>query len=158
MSIKCGHCKNTHTSVEQVRLCSAVQIGTFVEDVTTAHFIPTPPVLAQLIVDAATKPAPVTEIGLYKKPNGVVFRVKVGKTSGHLYAERLVKADKYNQTFAQFEYAPGALKELTADMRMTLAEVEEYNLDIVNCCICGRVLTKKSSKDAKIGPICASKY
>lgn len=167
-TIKCGHCKGTHGSVDQVRICSELKNVSFIDTsstgvnttqvmdafgygVDTHTFIPTPPALAQLIADASS--APVTEPGMYRKPNGVIFRVKWNKEKTHLYGQRLKENDYYGKKLS-FEFAPGVMKELTMGMRMSLEEAKEYGKKIGSCCVCGRTLTAATSIEAGIGPIC----
>lgn len=102
--------------------------------------------------NAPAAPLPVTEAGMYRTPAGEIFKVQVAvHGSGQLYAKRLDSDTK------SFEYAPGALRQLTADMRMTLAQAKEYGALYGVCCVCSRTLTDEKSIEAGIGPVCASR-
>lgn len=191
-SIKCGHCKNTHVSVEMVRNCAFAQHVdntpteadfTFVRNLIKnsdpkmsveeirAWFVTFKThelesvrldtqrwlnALDQILAEtpAPAAPQPVTEAGMYQKPNGTVYRVKISQKSGFPYAEKLVPG-KYGKV--AFEYAAYAVKELTADMRMTVEAASKAGVKYGACCVCGRTLTNPDSVKAGIGPWCASK-
>jgi hypothetical protein len=97
---------------------------------------------------------PVVEIGMYRNGDGV-FRVKRAKSSGNLYAMKFVPdaADKSDRLV----YAPGAIKTLTADQRMTVDEAQEIGALYAVCCVCGADLTDEKSVKAGIGPVCAKR-
>lgn len=92
------------------------------------------------------------EPGMYER-DGKVYRVKVSG-SGNLYASLLVKAEN-GETY--FEYAPGAIRTLTAEHRMTLEQAKAHGKRVGACCVCARTLTDPESVEAGIGPWCASK-
>lgn len=141
-SIKCGHCTKTHTSVEMVRTCA------FGEQADKNTPVPAP---------TGVTPLPVTEPGMYQKPNGVVYRVKISKKNGFPYAEKMVPG-KFGKV--TFEYAAYEVKTLTADMRMTVESASKIGAKYGACCVCGRTLTdttKNMSVQKGIGPVCATK-
>lgn len=95
--------------------------------------------------------------------NGGIFSVKEStKNPGRHYAHLITLVDgKYKH-----KYAPGVIFKLTEEMRVTGEQVLEMNRLTIrevngkrvgSCCVCGRMLTKKASIDAGIGPICAGK-
>lgn len=95
--------------------------------------------------------------------NGAIFAVKEStKNPGRHYAHLITLVDgKYKH-----KYAPGVIFKLTEEMRVTGEQVLEMNRLTIrevngkrvgSCCVCGRMLTKKASIDAGIGPICAGK-
>ena len=95
--------------------------------------------------------------------NGAIFSVKEStKNPGRHYAHLITLVDgKYKH-----KYAPGVIFKLTEEMRVTGEQVLEMNRLTIrevngkrvgSCCVCGRMLTKKASIDAGIGPICAGK-
>lgn len=57
----------------------------------------------------------------------------------------------------EFEHAPGALRLLTADMRMTIDEAMEWGKLYGSCCRCGLTLTDEGSIADGVGPICKNK-
>lgn len=95
----------------------------------------------------------VTE-GMYRTSDGTIFKVqKAVNGSGRLYAKRLIAPNSYAQN-ARFEYAPGAVFDLTVDDRMTLEQAREFGALYGTCCVCGRTLTNEVSIERGIGPIC----
>ena len=88
--------------------------------------------------------------GMYLKDD-VVYKVQIAKQgSGRLYAKIL--------TDSGFEYAPGAMRDLRAEHKMTLDQAKEYGKLYGVCCVCSRDLTDEHSIAAGIGPICAKKF
>lgn len=105
------------------------------------------------------------DAGMYRM-DGTIYKVqKAVHGSGYLYAKKLVKTE---QTFDMqrgfkgkdgwaFEYAPGIIYKLRPEHRMTLEEAKEFGALYGTCCVCGRTLTRESSIEAGIGPVCAGK-
>jgi hypothetical protein len=92
------------------------------------------------------------EPGKYIK-DGVVYEVAIsGK--GYPYAKELVIENGHSS----FEYAPGAVRNLTAHDKLTLEQAEAYGHEHGVCCLCGRELTNPDSIERGIGPVCASKF
>ena len=103
------------------------------------------------------KARPVVEIedGMYIL-DGVVYKVQHAvHGSGRQYAKRLVAGSPGER--ASFEYAPGVIRKLRPEHRMTMDQAKEWGALYGTCCQCGRVLTNEDSIEAGIGPICASK-
>lgn len=100
---------------------------------------------------------PVTEPGMYRNLKGTIYRVKYNKQGTHLYAERVTQETYYGKPKVVFTYMPGEIKNLTADMRMTIDTAKAANVQFGACCVCGRTLKAKTSVEAGIGPVCASK-
>lgn len=137
----------------------AVALPTFVDP-------PTAP------AEASPPPAPkaqgrsVTEDGMYRTPDGEIFKVqRAVHGSGQLYAKRLISVEPYEKVKRgktvtvthEFVYAPGAIRDLSADMRMTLAQAVEYGALYGVCCVCSTTLTSEKSIEAGIGPICGGR-
>lgn len=109
----------------------------------------------------------VTEDGMYKIADGTIFKVqRAVHGSGHLYAKRLVVDSEavrdavgnvVTPAEVHFEYAPGAIRNLTAQDRLTLEEAKKFGALYGTCCVCGRTLTRESSIAAGIGPVCAGR-
>ena len=96
---------------------------------------------------------PVTELGMYRNADGVMFRVKRSRQSGNLYAmrfvpEALVKSER-------FVYERGGVFRLSADMRMTVEQAQLVGVQFGICCVCGAELTATESVANGIGPVCA---
>lgn len=97
-----------------------------------------------------TPAATTSKIGFYVC-NAGVFKVVKAKTGSHEYALKLTEDGKW-------EYAPGAIKNLRPETKMTLEYAAAYGRRTGRCMVCGRTLTKKESVDAGIGPICAGGF
>jgi len=89
--------------------------------------------------------------GFYRADSGDIIRLKTSRSSGNLYGTLL------NKETHKFEYAPGIMRNVRPENRMTLEEVAEYGLEFKHCLVCGKQLTKKESKDRGIGPVCAKR-
>lgn len=106
--------------------------------------------------------SPVTplEIGIYEY-NGEIYKLKQAR-AGHLYAmrlnydvktaERLTEAGETIK--AVYEYAPGMMRRITAEHRITGERAEELSTVFGNCIVCGRSLRAAESVKVGIGPIC----
>lgn len=100
--------------------------------------------------EAARKAAVTVDAGIYLF-NGVVHKVqKAVHGSGNLYAKVLQDG--------AFVYAPGAIRSLLPEHRMTLEQAKEYGQLYGVCCNCGATLTDEKSIEAGIGPVCARKF
>lgn len=135
--------EHRHETVADVKICYAA--------VKTVEK-PAPKPIAQ----------PATEAGIYRKVIKTkdaeltcIYRVKIGK-SGHAYAEALVLGAP--GTKARFVYQMGLIKTVTADMKMTKEQAIEYGMNFGICCRCGKVLTKDTSVEKGIGPVCIKKF
>jgi hypothetical protein len=105
---------------------------------------------------AMPKPAPRVsfvelELGMYRLANGDIYRVQRSRESGRLYAKKL---DWANNTFV---FESGAMRLITADDRMTLADAKAWGVETGVCCVCSAFLTDPRSVEAGIGPVCASR-
>lgn len=151
--IKCGNCKDRHETVDEVKSCyistKAKALNAKVATLQTA-------IKTELI-----KSQPVTEAGIYRKvivtgplkdaTLTCIYRVKIDK-SGYPYAEALILGAPGQK--AKFMYALGAIKALTADMKMTMDEAKAFGVQYGVCCACGRTLTNAKSVELGIGPVC----
>lgn len=81
-----------------------------------------------------------------------VFSVKKSKTTGRFYA------NVWNALSKSWDYAPGIMKKIQRSDKMSLSECMAFGIENVQCCVCSRKLTAKASKEAGIGPICASRF
>lgn len=104
--------------------------------------------------------APDLDAGMYKVGQEI-FRVKISKSSGKPYAEILCHDMIMNGNYADaavwFEYAPGSVRKITPEHRMTLDQCAEFGLLFGTCCVCARTLTKPASIAKGIGPVCEKK-
>jgi hypothetical protein len=101
----------------------------------------------------------VTEDGMYRTPDGTVYKVQIAKQgSGRLYAKKLTEYKREDGTSEwSFEFAKGAMRSLTADMKMSLADAQEFGKLYGVCCRCAADLTDEASIERGMGPICAGK-
>lgn len=146
-SIKCGNCAETHGSVQEVRECYNADPKFRVIEAprqsgkVSGIALAAPPEPPKLRVPAGE--------GWFSM-GGKIYKVQQSQSSGHLYAKVL-------ETTGGWSFAPGKIKELTEDHRLTAAEAAKYGKLYGVCCICGRVLTNEESIEAGIGPICAGR-
>jgi hypothetical protein len=91
----------------------------------------------------------VTEPGVYKTPQSIIYRVQISRQSGNLYAKRL------DIDTCKFEFEAGAIRMLRPEWKMTLAEAKAFGVETGICCVCGAFLTDPRSVAEGIGPVCA---
>lgn len=90
----------------------------------------------------------VTDVGMYM--DGVtIFKVRRSKTTGALYAMRLVGN--------KFMYESGSIRALKSSQRMSLDQAKAYGVQTGTCCVCAAVLTDPKSIASGIGPVCAKR-
>lgn len=98
---------------------------------------------AEKIVASAT-----LEQGVYMR-NGTPVRVYPSQR-GHLLAKALIDGN--------WVYQGAAYRFVTADMKMTVEEANQYGLAFDICACCGRTLTATDSLYRGIGPVCFKKH
>lgn len=109
------------------------------------------------------KPTEQVTEGMYRVGEDI-YKVQKSRQSGMLYAKLMTeleypRTDKRGNVIThEFEYAPGAMRKIKAEHRMTLQEAAQFGKETGTCCNCGRTLTKQESIDRGIGPICAGKF
>lgn len=85
--------------------------------------------------------------------NDVIYRVKPSH-EGRLYAQSVeIGLDGKGH----FKYAAGKVMLLRPRHRMTLDQAVDFGKEYGVCCVCGRILTNKTSIEAGIGPICSGR-
>ena len=136
----CGKCKARDVSVDHVKACYS-----------TCNTV-------EVVVSVPADIRPVTEDGMYRTSDTVIYKVQWNQSKTNLYAKVLVHSeDPEGEADAHFEYAPGALRHLTAADKMTLEQAKNYGALYGTCIVCGRTLTDERSIEAGIGPVCAGK-
>lgn len=106
---------------------------------------------------ATAAPAAELEDGMYRLPNGDILKVQHAvHGSGRQYAKRLVPPAEFGGK-AEFEYAPGAMRVLAPEHRMTVEQAREFGALYGTCVRCGRTLTAEDSIARYMGPVCATK-
>lgn len=132
--MRCGHCKGEHDTVAEVRQCS--------QGVTTTQ--------------VASRP-PVTEAGIYTRDSQVYKVVAALHGSGRLYAKVLVLPETEGDR-AKWDYAKGAIYQLSAVDMMTPEQAAEFGKLYGVCCSCGLPLTREESIAHGYGPTCAENH
>lgn len=187
MSIKCGHCGGQHESVKEVRECSTVNFDHSIEApalmpdsmdeerslgdpwegaIETAPGVWSPGPAAYLEARRnpprdPVAPPPAAPTSQFAAPEVVtegfyaleddIYKVIPSRTGGRFYAMRLEPNGK-------FQYAKGAIYNITPEMRLTLDSAKAFGHKTGRCGCCGRELTNPDSIAAGIGPICAERY
>jgi hypothetical protein len=102
------------------------------------------------LLNAPKQASSILSVGMYRTADGEIYRVQESRETGRLYAKHL---DLING----FEYAPGALRTITAGDRMTLEQARAFGVETGFCCVCGIFLTDPKSVANGIGPVCAKR-
>jgi hypothetical protein len=100
-----------------------------------------------------SEPQYVTETGMYRV-NGRIYKVLPSRSSERHYAKELV--GEGDGTY-RFTYAPGAMRLIRAEHRMTDEQAREFGRTTGICCVCTTTLTDPKSIAAGIGPVCSGK-
>jgi len=116
--------------------------------------------------------------GMYQVGETIYKVVRAVHGSGQMYAKRLTQSDECRvcgypldwhgtdrMAFEcepkpgwRFEYAPGAIREIRPEHKMTLEAAQKFGQLYGVCCQCGTTLTKEESIEKGIGPICEAKF
>lgn len=100
-------------------------------------------------VREAFSSTPELDEGMYRVGEDI-FKVYRTRETDRLVTKQLIEG--------HFEYTgKKPLSFITAEHRMTLDEAKAYGKVTGTCCVCSRKLTKESSIQAGIGPVCAGK-
>jgi len=145
--MRCGHCKARDTSIDHVRLCAQTEqairsIGSPDRITSDTGFRPLSPEAHRAAVAAA---APVTEPGVYFDGEHY-YKVVWNQTQTNLYAK---------VWDAEWVYAPGAMKRLTAGQKVTAEQAAKFGRLWGSCVFCSRMLTDERSVAVGYGPVCA---
>lgn len=102
------------------------------------------------------RPAVGIEDGMYLL-DGEIYKVQHAvHGSGNQYAKRFVPPVTEGER-GTFDYAPGMVRQLRPEHRMTIDQAREYGALYGTCIRCGKVLTKEVSIERAMGDICAGK-
>lgn len=178
MSVKCGHCKERHETVAEVRACSQAEAGAFrpstaadrVDYVNRQNgHVPDHSYRSTSTAERTEETRQAAQVptktrateGMYRKA-GSIYKVQAavhgsGKTYAKRLVETLVRDPKTGKNKWRFEYAPGFVMELRPEHRLTIEQAKEFGALYGTCCVCGRTLTDEKSIAAGIGPVCAGK-
>lgn len=102
------------------------------------------------------EPQAILSEGMYRM-DGDIYRVQRSRESGNLYAKVMILPD-FPGDKPGFEYAPGAIRRLTAEHRMSLEDAKAWGVETGICCVCGAFLTDPESVEAGIGPVCGKRF
>jgi hypothetical protein len=105
------------------------------------------------VVRPAPKAAANAPLGFHAF-DGSVYKVVESKT-GNLYAKVLVPSGTDKR--GSWEYAAGAVRNLSADTKMSADDAAAFGHEHGICAICGALLTNPESIARGIGPICAGR-
>lgn len=109
------------------------------------------------LMETATLSRLDTPEGMHKRGEKI-FKVQRSPRTGRLYAKRLDGVgDVDGPSKWTFNYAPGAIRDLSPETLMTLDEAKRFGALYGTCCACGRTLTDEESIAAGVGPVCARK-
>jgi len=102
------------------------------------------------------QPAARIEDGMYVL-DGTIYKVQHAvHGSGNQYAKRLVPPAQEGDR-ATFEYAPGMVRKLRPEHRMSMDQAREWAALYGTCVRCGRVLTREDSIERMMGSTCYEK-
>jgi hypothetical protein len=90
------------------------------------------------------------ELGFYEMA-GEIYNVKRSKSTSFLFALHIT------DDCPKGERAPGVVKQLTPEMKLSQETAAQYGIRTGTCCICGRELTRDESIARGIGPVCFGK-
>ena len=93
----------------------------------------------------------ITELGVYKTPDNIIYRVHKSRETGNLYAKM------FDIEEMKFIYSAGAMRLLRPEWKMTLEDAKRFGMETGICCVCGAYLTDARSVAEGIGPVCAGR-
>lgn len=93
-------------------------------------------------------PTPATE-GMYQLGDKI-YKVVFNRAKTNLYAQEVTESG--------FVYAPGVVRLLNSDHKMSLEQAAAYGKATGRCCVCCAELTNPESIELGIGPICRTKF
>lgn len=146
MSILCGHCKEHHASVAEVRDCSQRESFGW-EPTPEAH--PGQDFRREIASKRAASQS--IEDGIYRVGPSI-FKAYTSIQSGRTLCKRL-KMDGQGGS-PQWFYEGMAYRFVQPQEKMSLEEAKEFGQIYGVCCRCGRTLTDETSIANGIGPIC----
>lgn len=167
-SIKCYHCKKTHTNVATVRACSQGMAQPDANQTVEswAANIPAGTPLSERV----NKPSPVDRIrtaaaclpntkkcryalhrdGIWKFY--VVSKPQSGRWAGYTFVSRLASDTEYRVSSVNAQ--ADILEAIAFNVEQAASD---YGHQVGRCGICNRTLTDQESINLGIGPICAGK-
>lgn len=115
--------------------------------------------------ERVTSSAADPEVGMYRTPDGTIYRCYLGQQSGRNLIKRVVDTgttyiDRRGQVrrVYEYKYVGAAAHALPADaVRMTLDEAKAWGRMTSTCCVCAARLDDPESVDRGIGPVCGGR-
>lgn len=113
---------------------------------------------------APAETAGVEEDGIYRTPDGTIYKVQIAHHgSGRLYAKKLEvfenwSLETHGKRKAEFVIAPGMVKQLRPEWKLSLEEAQEFGRLYGFCVKCGAILTNEESIAYGIGPVCRAGF
>lgn len=83
--------------------------------------------------------------------DGTIYRTAQAKSSGNLYAKILDTTD------GTWDYAPGAIRDIRPEHRMSVERAKELSIRFARCIRCQKELSAEVSVERGIGPVCIKK-
>ena len=94
------------------------------------------------------------EDGVYVTNDGSMYKViHAVHGSGKQYAKKIVPPTTPGEK-VQFVYAPGAIRGILPEQKITEEQAKEFGILYSQCVNCGRTLTLEESIDRAMGPVC----
>ncbi len=117
----------------------------------------------QMLTAPKITAVPELEPRIYRPKGGDIFKVQRTRDGQRVYAKqlvqiggrRIVESDEVVQF--EFEFAPGALRWLKGEDRISEDEARAFGIRYGICCVCGTRLKDADSVQAGIGPICVTR-
>jgi hypothetical protein len=135
MNVRCGHCRGTHENLAEARECSRAWWAARNGQSAPEAPAPEPAVKPEAPAQEALEP------GFYSS-GPKVYRLSADG------AWSLLASNGRWMEGARAPYRP---------WRMSVEEVAAKGRILVRCIVCGTRLTKRASREAGIGPVCATK-
>ena len=113
-------------------------------------------------VSAQRQPVELVGPGVYEL-DGTIYVVKQTRDRQRLYAKRVVESaprmtEDGEVVGFDLVYAPGAIRRLRPEHRMTAARAEHFHIRYGRCLACGRTLKRAESVQRGVGPVCAKYF
>jgi len=119
--------------------------------------------VGNLAPERATEPEAPVQPGVYEVEDEI-FVVVQNRTKTQVYAKRLTESPSPRVTEAgtfvdfEFAYAPGALRRIRPEHRMTLERARHFLVRYGRCVRCGRALKVAESVERGLGPVCVKAF
>lgn len=164
MNISCGHCKQYHGSIAQVKECSlfaqaAKEFGGSLPEVLAAKAIESRPVAVAVLERPIRPLAPVVPAGHYAiEFEGMLKFFKVSAPKTGRWAGRIFVDVQASDTFYPVKNLARRNEVLSIIAQDPKAAAVRYGRHLGKCAMCHRTLTDEVSIENGIGPECIKKF